>query len=66
MPGKESKRKPTKQEQGFLERTMEALRKVRDKAVNNERTRKSGIHQAAGSDRATLRRTRKDIMKEIT
>jgi hypothetical protein len=66
MPGKESKRKPTKQEQGFLERTMDALRKKRDAAVNNERTRKSGIHQAAGSDRATLRRTRKDIMKENT
>jgi len=51
-------RKPTEKERKILEREMERERKRRDKAVNNRRS--------PGSHIPTPRRTRKQIMDEIS
>jgi len=63
MAGTASTRKPNKQEASFLDKTAKALRKIRDKAVNNSRTRKEN---PATTHRPNLRRTKKDIMKDLT
>ena len=46
-----------------LAATLEKSRKKRDEAVNNSRTRKE---EPAGSHRPNPRRSRKDILDELT
>ena len=56
--------KPNQSEAAILRREMEAERKRRDRAVNTARTRKANAK--SGSHIPTPKRTRKDIMKELT
>lgn len=53
-------RKPTEAERKILEKEMARARKERDRAVNNSKTRTSTTH------RPTPKRTRRDIMNELT
>lgn len=57
-------RLPNETERAILEREMEKERRRRDRAVKSERTRREGTETKP--QRATPKRNRKDIMKEIT
>ena len=52
-------RKPNENERRLLEKAMRAERKRRDKAVNNKR-------QTPGSNKPSPKRTRKQIMDDLT
>jgi len=56
-------RKPTKQEEGFLEKAMRWARSQRDAAVNNARTRADGSRGVTHLPTPT--RTKKDILEEL-